>query len=151
MHPTPDEQLVAIERLIMRGTEGTRRGAEPTTIEADLTDASRLTRRLMRSWARRLPFLERDNELAIELLSSLVSKQPDLTAQVTGAIRARENADAGEPSAHQLNKSLQMLLADAVHALPDDEAGDADRARIAAHLRARLAANPALHREPALR
>lgn len=145
MHPTPDEQLRAIRRLV----DGA--AADPAIApesEAMLTDASRLLRRLERSWARRLPFLVRDNELSGGLLAELAPQlSADLAAEIEVVTTSLPVND--EAAAHEMNKRLQGLLGQAGHLLPDDADGDAGRARIADHLRARLAADPALNRTPA--
>lgn len=153
MHPTPDEQLRAVQRRLeqVRAEEA----LTPASREA-LDDAERLLRRLERTWSRRLPFLVVDNRLAIDLLRSLAPLLPELSAEIDAAAveGSGEPAESGagppvdEPTAHELNKRLQGLLGRAVHLLPDDAAGDAGRARIADHLRSRLAANPALNRTP---
>ena len=143
MHPTPEEQLQAVLRLI--DAVATDPGIAPESQEI-LADAGRLIRRLRRSWARRLPFIVRDNELAAELLAGFSPRLPELADEIQAAAASLPVDD--EPSAHEVNKQLQDLLGRAVHLLPDDAEGDAARVRIADHLRARLAADPALNRTP---
>lgn len=144
MHPTPDEQLRAVLRLV-DGASADPGLAEET--KAALVDAGRLIRRLERSWSARLPFLTVDNELAAELLADLAPLLPSLQNEIEAAVGAPEPRD--EPTAHAANKRFQDLLGRAVHLLPDDPSGDDGRARIVAHLRSRLAADPALNRTPA--
>jgi hypothetical protein len=156
MHPTPEEQLRAIERRLAEVAE-----AEPSLSASSrhaLDDTGRLIRRLEGSLAKRLPFLQTDNELAARLLADLAPLLPDLTAEIdaalgvgSGAARTDDDADQApidEPRAHEHNKRLQGLLGRAVHLLPDNPEGDAGRAHIAAHLRSRLAADPVLNRTP---
>ena len=148
MHPTPEELLQAIVRNLDQVA------AEPSLASESreaLDDARRLVRRLERSWAQRLPFLLLDNQLAAELLHSLIPLVPDLADEIETAV-ADHTSLAGhrldEPAVHDMNKRLQGLVGQAVHILPDDADGDAGRSRIAAHLRSRLAADPALNRSP---
>lgn len=143
MHPTPEEQLNAILRLIEDAASDSRMAEEPKAL---LADAGRLIRRLERSWSSRLPFLTRDNELAIELLSEIGPLLPVLQKKIDALAGTATQPD--EPSSHAVNKQCQELLSEAVHLLPDDSAGDNGRARIVAYLRSRLAADPALNRTP---
>ena len=158
MHPTPDELLRAIQRRL--GQVKAEAALTPVARDA-LDDAERLLRRLERTWSHRLPFLVVDNRLAVDLLRSLAPHLPELSAEIDAAAAKVEGAGSGEPTmsgadeppvdeptVHDLNKQLQGLLGRAVHLLPDDADGDTGRARIADHLRARLAANPALNRTP---
>lgn len=146
MHPTPEEQLDAILRLV-EGAASDSAIAEDSN--AMLTDASRLIRRLQRSWSGRLPFLSHDNALAAELLTHLAPMLPSLQHEIDDVVRSVEQSRADEPATHETNKRFQGLLARAVHQLPGDNAGDEGRARIVTHLRNRLAADPALNRAPA--
>ena len=148
MHPSPEEQLRAILRSLDR--VAAEPSLAPESREA-LDDASRLVRRLERSWARRLPFLLLDSQLAVELLRSLAPRVPDLAAEIEAATTDHSNIvghTVDEPTVHDVNKRLQGLLGQAVHLLPDDTDGEAGRARIAEHLRSRLGADPALNRTP---
>ncbi len=153
MHPTPDEQLQAVLRRL---DEVNAEPSLPPPAREALDDARRLLRRLERSWAQRLPFLLLDNHLAVELLRSLAPLLPDLSAEIDAATAEHSSVTAptsprstvDEATAHDLNKRLQGLLGRAVHLLPDGAEGDAGRARIADHLRSRLAADPTLNRTP---
>ncbi|MDH3682964.1 MAG: hypothetical protein OEV40_23790 [Acidimicrobiia bacterium] len=111
-----------------------------------LADAARLLRRLERSWPKRMPFLVDDNHRALRLLEGLRPDLPSLAREISAAME-HPPVD-GEEAATDLNLGLQGLLARAVHALADDADGDKGRARIAEHLRRRLAVNPALNRDP---
>jgi hypothetical protein len=148
MHPTPDEQLQAVLRRLDEVD------AEPSLLPPParqaLDDARRLLRRLERSWAQRLPFLVADNRLAVDLLGDLAPLLPDLSAEIDAAATEHSSLDSvtHEPTAHDLNTRLQALLGRAVHLLPDSDDGDVGRARIADHLRSRLAADPTLNRTP---
>lgn len=146
MHPTPEEQLGAILRLVDSAATDAALADET---KAMLADADRLIRRLERSWSGRLPFLTQDNERAASLLIDLGPLLPSLQNDIEEAVGGVEQPD--EPTAHTANKRFQELLARAVHLLPDDQSGDDGRARIVAHLRSRLAADPALNRTPVVR
>lgn len=146
MHPTPEEQLQAILRLIDLAAGDPEMAAET---KSTLADASRLVRRLERSLAIRLPFLADDNELAAELLTALAAQLPTLAEGIATA--TSDLPIASETKAHQTNKRLQELLGQAIHLLPDNAAGNDGRARISDHLRTRIAADPALNRSPAER
>lgn len=141
MHPTPSEQLQAIQRLIERVQADPEL---PPDSEELLADAARLLRRLERSWPLRMPFLVDDNERAIRLLVELAPQLGSLRAEISAA--AERRPPLGEDATHDLNLELQGLLARAVRALADDADGDRGRARIARHLRSRVAADPALNR-----
>lgn len=155
MHPTPEEQLRAVERRL--DEVAAEASLTPPARDA-LDDARRLVRRLERSLATRLPFLLADNELATRLLIELAPLLPDLSSEIdaevevdpaaAGSGAGHDHAPFDEPTIHERNKHLQAMLGRAVHLLPDGPEGDAGRARIADHLRSRLAANPALHRTP---
>ncbi|MGF1599857.1 MAG: hypothetical protein ACFCVK_23590 [Acidimicrobiales bacterium] len=146
MHPTPTEHLRAVRHLIERAQADPDAAAGSAHL---LTDAVRLLRRLERSWPARQPFLVDDNRRAIRLLGELA---PDLgpLAHEVAAASDRPPVD-GEDAAHERNLELQALLARAVHVLADDAAGDRGRARIAEHVRQRIAADPTLNRDPAER
>jgi hypothetical protein len=147
MHPTPEEHLAAVRRLIAHAMAA---APEATEAVAALTDADRILRRLHGSLSARLPFLVEDCRLARELLVSLESELPaDLVADL-GQVPA-EGELTSEPLAHEADKTLRGLLARAVRALPDGPDGDQGRSRIADHLRQRLAADPALQRTPVSR
>ena len=143
MHPTASEQLQAIRYLIERAQADPELSAESDQL---LGDAMRLLRRLERSWTKRMPFLVDDNQRAIRLLDELRSDLAPLAEEISAATE-RPPAD-GEEAATDLNVQLQSLLARAVHVLADDLDGDRGRARIAEHLRHRIAADPALNRHP---
>ncbi len=144
MHPTPEEQLRAIGRLV----DGAAAVAEDVAAsQAMLSEAGRLVRRLERSWSARLPFLIRDNELAAALLVEMSPSLDSLRAEIDAIVGSLPRTD--EPTAHSTNKALQDLLARAVHDLPDDPTGDRARDQIVAHLRSRLAADPSINRSPA--
>ncbi len=153
MHPTPEEQLRAVGRRL---DEVAAEPSLPPPARDALDDARRLIRRLERSLATRLPFLLADNELATRLLNELAPLLTDLSAEIDNAVDPRaagpgtglDLPPVDEQTVHERNKQLQALLGRAVHLLPDGPDGDAGRARIADHLRSRLAANPALHRTP---
>lgn len=146
MHPTPEEQLQAVLRLVNHAA--TDPGMTPET-KSTLADASRLIRRLDHSLATRLPFLVTDNELAAELLTDLAAHLPTMAEAIKTATSELSTFD--EPKAHEANKRLRELLAQAVHLLGDNSTGNDGRARIAEHLRTRVAADPALNRSPAER
>ncbi|MFT5531466.1 MAG: hypothetical protein ACI91O_001493 [Candidatus Poriferisodalaceae bacterium] len=143
MHPTPEEQLAAIGGFVERAASDPALGAETA---ATLADASRLLRRLERSWPARMPFLTCDSQFAADLLIDLAPQLPSLAREIEAA--SSEPVAENEPAAHAINTRLQGLLARAVRELPDDLTGDAGRTRIAQYLRRRLAADPALNRDP---
>ena len=154
MHPTPQEQLDAAIRLITAAAEHARPAGERDDL---LRGATVLLRRLSRSLDARMPFLADDNERARVLLQHLradvASLAPEIDKASAHAAPETDEASArattsSESHEHSANLIWQGLLARAVTELADDEAGDRGRAQIAAHLRARTAANPALNREP---
>jgi hypothetical protein len=144
MHPTTEEQLTAVRRLLDEVA------ADPGVSEASrraLTEAGRRLRRIERSGAARLPFLVRDNRECLALLGQLEPLAPGLA----GPLPVIDDADEHhEPRAHELNKRLRGLLATAARRLPDKPGADAWRARLAAHLLRRIATDPALNRPGSL-
>lgn len=146
MHPTPTEQLQAIRFLIEQARADREQSAASQQL---LADATRLLRRLERSWPKRMPFLVDDNRRALRLLSELRPHLAPLDAEIAEV--DRRPATDSEESAHKRNVELQGLLGRAVHLLPDDSDGDRGRAKITQHLRQRTAADPALNRDPAER
>ena len=149
MHPTPEEQLRVIERRLAEVVEA-ELSLSASSRQA-LDDARRLLRRLEGSLAKRMPFLQADNQLAARLLQDLAPLLPDLSVEIDSVIAPSDSVNQGpvdEPAAHERNKQLQGLLGRAIHLLPEGPEGDAGRARVAAHLRSRLAADPVLNRNP---
>jgi hypothetical protein len=140
MHPTNEEHLAAVRRLLDEVA------ADPGLSDSSrraIEEAAKRLRRIERSGAARLPFLVGDNRASRELMNGLADLAPDLAAAVPPF---DEMAEHHEPTAHELNKRLRVLLARAVHQLPDDTEGDAWRARLATHLRNRIDTDPAINR-----
>lgn len=144
MHPTTEEHLAAVRRLLDEvaadpGVSGSSRLA--------LDEAAKRLRRVERSGAARLPFLVGDNRASVELLAGLGDMAPDVVAAIPDIDGAGQHR---EPDVHELNKQLRALMARAVRELPDDGEGDAWRARVALHLRARIAIDPSINRPTGL-
>lgn len=136
MHPTIDEQLEGIARLIERTAE--RYPGDPAFDR--LRTATGTLRRIAASWDKMLPFFIWDNDEMSTLLANL---EPDLPPTLSTRARALARAKI-EPTAlrhvHDQNKALRALLAEAVHALPPD--ASAPRGEIAGHFRERIARDP---------
>ncbi len=96
-----------------------------------------------------MPFLLDDSERAQRLLVELRSVLPSMHTDIDAA--GSRPAPISEKAAHEQNLEWQRLLARAVYELPENEAGATARIRIARHARERIAADPTLNREPALR
>jgi hypothetical protein len=141
MHPTVEEQLRAIRRLV---DDVAAHGSLDADGVRRLALVSSQLRRLEANCAARLPFLLADNADAAATLASLGGVLPEV-AGAAARISAGD-AEPGEAEAHDRNTALRGLLARAVHELSDDDASAAARTRIAAHLRRRLAADPTLNR-----
>ena len=144
MHPTVEEQLAAIRRLVEAAAADPSMAEGPSAL---LIDASRQLRRLAGSWAGRFGFLQRDNREAVALLASLRDQLGTWVAEADRLEDAVRSATS-ENQAHDVNKSLRALLARAARELPDTEAGNAGRRALSAYLRDRVAADPALNRNP---
>ena len=136
MHPTIDEQLEGIARLIDRTLE--RHADDPSGDR--LRTAAGTLRRIAVSWAEMLPFFTWDNAATSELLERLADQVPE---EIASRIRAAPES-AIDPlsarAAHDRNKELRGLLAEVIQALPPQST--AARAEIAAHLRERIARDP---------
>ena len=140
MHPTSEEQLAAVRRLLddVAADDGLTERSRAT-----LEEAARRLRRIERGAAARLPFLVADNKASRALLDELDDLAPELAAAVPPV---DQEAEHHEPAAHRLNKELRGLLARAVHELPETERGEGWRRRLADHLRRRIAADPSINR-----
>lgn len=136
MHPTIDEQLERIARLIERCAE--RHPGDPSIDR--LRTAAGTLRRIAASWEAMPGFLRWDNRATQTLLEGLARHLPEAAAASTRALAAAEIDPTAVRAAHDHNKALRASLAKAVQALPAD-APEA-RAVIAAHLRERIARDP---------
>jgi len=136
MHPTVDEQLRGIGRLLHAVAADA--GLSPDAAEA-LADASRMVRRLEASWPHLLFFLDSDNHATEAVLADVAPLLPPGFADESSRL------DAGG-TAYERNQALRELLADAIVALPDGDDGARARTAIAVHLRRRIDRNPALGR-----
>ena len=136
MQPTVAAQLRAIQRLVQEARADPVLGVAAAQA---LTLAAAQLRRLEGAEATRLPFLVEDNVAMAALLADLAPPDPPLLSP---------EAVTSEAAAARRNVELRQLLAQAVYLLPDDDAGDAGRTRVAQLLRARLGRNPALNRIP---
>ena len=147
MHPTVDEQLDGIARLVDQAA-----GRLPEQFDAATADRLRTAagtlRRLAAGWSGVLPYLTWDNAATLALLESL----GDLCEGRADGLGDRARAVASAPldpldaaAVHARNLELRALLADAVRALPPpDGSGPASAARaaVAAHVRERIARDP---------
>ena len=141
MHPTVKEQLRAL-RGVVEHVAG-EAGLSTAGVQM-LANVALQLRRLEHSYGARLEFLLQDNLASAALLEQLEGTWAELSQTVMGDGGA--STAPSEDQAHQTNKALRGLLARAVRELADDDGGDAARARIAAHLRRRVALDPSLNR-----
>lgn len=152
MHPTVDEQLRGIGRLLEQVAAGG--GLAPASADA-LDEARRRLRRLEGSWAQLLPFLTADNRATAELLAELAPLVAGALAHEVAAAAAHEAERAPTPAATldvaavaARNDELRALLATVIAALPGGDAGRAARLAVVAHARRRLDADPLNARGP---
>ena len=136
MHPTIDEQLEGIARLIDRTLE--RHAGDPSGDR--LRTAAGTLRRIAGSWAEMLPFFAWDNAATLELLESVADQLPEEIASRVRAVPESEVDPLSARAAHDRNKELRGLLAEAIASLPPQSAEA--RSEIAAHLRERIARDP---------
>jgi hypothetical protein len=136
VHPTVDAQLRGVGRLLQ--VVAANADLSPESTEA-LAEATRMLRRLEASWPRLLPFLDWDNRATAAVLEQVAPLLPAGSA-------AASRPDPAITLPHERNQALRGLLADAIVALPEGDAGAGARAAIAAHLRERVDRNPALGR-----
>lgn len=136
MHPTIDEQLEGIARLIDRTLE--RHADDPAGDR--LRTAAGTLRRIAGSWAEMLPYFTWDNAATSDLLGRLSERLPQETATRVRAVSQNPIDPLAARAAHERNKDLRSLLAEAIQALPPQETEA--RAEIAAHLRERIARDP---------
>ena len=148
MHPTVDEQLRGIRRLLQIVVAD--EPLSPSSTEV-LADATRMLRRLEASWGHVLAFLVADNQAMVGLLSDVAPLLgADLGTDIAATLAAHRAApgqrDLDVGVAHERNMALRALLARAVTTLPDDDTGRSARVAITAHLRQRLDRHPMLGR-----
>jgi hypothetical protein len=143
MLPTVEQQLRAIRRLVDAAARQPGLGEDGT---AALALASSQLRRLEASLPARLPFLVEDNRRSAHLLAELAGVVPALAAEAAALDGGATPEPTDEAAVHGRNLALRGLLARAVHDLGDGEAAEEGRARLARHLRDRLAADPSLNR-----
>jgi len=136
MHPTIDEQLEGVARLV----DAASAAVEDPPLAERLVAAAGTLRRLGASWTAVLPFLSHDNAEVVELLARLAPELPSTLAERAAALAGApvDPLDAG--AVHERNVALRGLLAEAVTALPVD-ASDA-RAAVARQARARIERDP---------
>ncbi len=142
MRPTIEEHLRGISRTL--DEVATTRSIEASA--ALLSDAQKQLQRLAGSVSIRGPFLRWDNDAMATLMSDLAPRLPDPLRQLAAHVITADAAANGDE--HARNERLRSLMTSIVEALPDDDHGDQARRSIADHLRARAAANPALHKHP---
>ncbi len=152
MHPTIDEQLQGVRRLL--DAVAADPGLTPTS-GAALADATRLLRRIEGTWARVLPFLVLDTRATAALLDELAPLLPEpLATDVRATVRGERSGPHLEPEqldpagAAARNVEVRTLLSAAIAALPDDEPGRRARRAVVAHARRRLEADPLNARAP---
>jgi hypothetical protein len=158
MHPTVDEQLRGVRRLL-DGVVEADGGLLSARSAAALDDARRIVRRLEWSWSLVLPFLDWDNRATEALLAELAALVPAAVpagSTPTAAAATQAPAAAHPPElhfalAHERNLALRARLTAVVANLPEGAPAPAPEARalIAAHLRRRLETDPANRRAPA--
>jgi hypothetical protein len=136
LHPTIDEQLEGVARQIDRTLE---RHPDDDSVDR-LRAAAGTLRRIADSWAAMLPFFTWDNAAMCALLEQLEAASPEVRAAGVRPLSAVEIDPLDVRAAHERNKVLRGLLAETVRALPSG--GAAARAKIAAHLRERIARDP---------
>ncbi len=133
MHPTAEEQLAGVRRLL----EAVAADEDLSTASAArLTDAGRILRRLQASWAGVAPFLAADNDASAGLLAQLAPHMPVAAEEPEPEPDSAEDVD-------QRNRRLRGLLAETIPHLDEDA-----RRRVARHLRHRLDRDPTQRRAP---
>ena len=115
MRPTFEEQLTGASRLLRLAE------LEPDDAVSLVRDARRLIDHVVGGWLAMLPFLIDDNART----AALVGVDPGSAMDLDGAARR--------------NEELRGVLAERIRGLPPGP----DRTAIAAHLRARIDADPA--------
>jgi hypothetical protein len=147
MHPTVDEQLRGVRRLL----DGVAAGEQlsPRSAAA-LQDARSILRRLESSWSAVVPFLDWDNRATAALLDEVASLVPGAALPAPHPLPLTAEPELDFEVAHRRNLALRAALTDVIAALatPGVDPAAADRARglVATHLRERLARDPANRR-----
>lgn len=136
MHPTIDEQLEGIARLIDRSVETAGDGPESERLRT----AAGTLRRISKSWALMLPYLTWDNENTVNLLENL---EVDLSNDLLDRVRTIDSTPM-DPldfvAVHDRNNALRGVLAHAIQSLP--ASADTARSAITSHVRERIARDP---------
>ena len=127
MHPTVDEQLRGVRRLL-DGVVEADGGLLSARSAAALDDARRIVRRLEWSWSLVLPFLDWDNRATEALLAELAALVPAAVPAGStggGGGAATQTPAAAHPPelhfalAHERNLALRARLTAAVANLPE--------------------------------
>jgi len=136
-HPTIDEQLDGIARLIDRTVE--RLDTDPSADR--LSAAAGTLRRIAGSWHAMAGYLSWDTEATLAVLEAHADVLPD---GLTDRARRLAAEPADDPldgrAAQDDNLAARDLLAEAVRSLPDD--ARAARTAFTSHLRERIARDP---------
>jgi hypothetical protein len=127
MHPTIDEQLNGISRLLAHAASETDLSA---SAQATFANISRLVQALQQSWSELPAFYLADNEQLTTLLA-------DLSAATVSSTLA-------PPGGDELNVALRSALSTVIWQLPDGPHADKQRRRIRDYLLDRTAADPTL-------
>lgn len=144
MRPTIQEHLLGVGRVVDELAADPELSDDSAELAAS---AAKQLKRLAASVTARPSFLRWDNHTMSALLSELVPLLPDEAQHLV----AQSNETAGpSPDDETRNEALRRLMTVVIQALPDGQSGDRARRAVADHLRARAAANPALHKNPQL-
>lgn len=141
MHPTIDEQLEGIARLVERAAE--RHPDDPSA--KSLRTAAGTLRRIAGSWAEILPYLTRDNREMQRLLERFDSDLPKEVRARLGALVKEEVDPLSARAVEGRNRALRAVLADWVRRLPPS--AEIPRAAIIACFRDRIARDPSAGRK----
>lgn len=133
MHPTIEEQLAGIRRLLTVASEATP--LAPTSADA-IENARRLLTRVERSWSALLPFYLADNAALRELLGG---PSTDVETNTASDSAAPEDDVAAQA---RWNSMLREELSAAIRDLRRDETDGVLRRRIHTYLVARVEKDP---------
>jgi hypothetical protein len=140
MHPTIDEQLIGIARLV---EQAAARDPEDPTLQR-LRSAAGTLRRIAGSWAELLPYFAWDNRAMLRLFAEHAGALSETQRARVEALSSASIDPLCARAAHDRNKALRAVLSELIEGLP--AAASELREALRAHARERIARDPSAGR-----
>ena len=140
MHPTIDEQLIGIARLV---EQAVARDPEDPTLQR-LQSAAGTLRRIAGSWAELLPYFAWDNRAMSRLLAEHAGALNEAQRARVETLSSASIDPLCARAAHEHNKAFRAVLSELIEGLPAEPS--ALRGALRAHARERIARDPSAGR-----